>query len=124
MPIGKGRALDYVEHEWGTYVDRFQRLPPEEQTKRLRQTGYESLRDLLAHSSGLAEYFPFYKDHAGRAEFERAICRAPHEYPGQGPTMTIASMVFDLQNQVMHVAPGQPNRSEYQPVGLPAAASR
>jgi len=39
-----------------------------------------TLRDLLAHSSGLAEYFPFYKDHAGLAEFERAICRAPLEY--------------------------------------------
>ena len=49
----------------------------------------------------------------------RAICRAPHEYPGQGPTMTIASLVFDLQNEVMHVAAGQPNRSEYQPVRLP-----
>ena len=49
----------------------------------------------------------------------RAICRAPHEYPGQGSTMTIASLVFDLQNEVMHVAAGQPNRSEYQPVRLP-----
>lgn len=49
MPIGKQRALDYVEHEWGTYVDRFHRLPLEERKKRLRQTGYESLRDLLAH---------------------------------------------------------------------------
>jgi hypothetical protein len=49
MPIGKQRALDYVEYEWGTYVDRFQRLPLEEQKKRLRQTGYEALRDLLAH---------------------------------------------------------------------------
>ena len=49
----------------------------------------------------------------------RAICRAPHEYPGQGPTMTIASMVFDLKNEVMHVAAGEPSRSEYQPVRLP-----
>jgi hypothetical protein len=49
MPIGKGRALDYIEHEWGTYVERFHRLPPEEQKKRLRETGYASLRDLLAH---------------------------------------------------------------------------
>ena len=49
----------------------------------------------------------------------RAICRAPHEYTGQGPTMTIASLVFDLKNEVMHVAAGQPNRSEYQPVRLP-----
>ncbi|MGH8616560.1 MAG: C45 family autoproteolytic acyltransferase/hydrolase [Burkholderiales bacterium] len=51
----------------------------------------------------------------------RAICRAPHEYTGQGPTMTIASTVFDLKNEVMHVAAGQPNRSEYQPVRLPGA---
>lgn len=49
MPIGKGRALDYVEHEWGTYVERFQRLPQEEQGQRLKETGYDSLRDLLAH---------------------------------------------------------------------------
>jgi hypothetical protein len=49
MPIGKGRVLDYLEHEWGTYIDRFHRLPPEEQKQRLKKTGYESLRDLLAH---------------------------------------------------------------------------
>ena len=53
----------------------------------------------------------------------RAICRAPHDYPGQGSTMTIASCVFDLQNEVMHVAAGQPNRSEYQPVRLPDVRS-
>lgn len=49
MPIGKRRALDYMEQEWGTYVERFQRLPEEEQKRRLRETGYGSLRDLLAH---------------------------------------------------------------------------
>jgi len=49
MPIGKARVLDYLEHEWGTYIDRFHRLPPEAQTQRLKKTGYESLRDLLAH---------------------------------------------------------------------------
>lgn len=49
MPTGKQRALDYMEQEWGTYVDRFRRLPQEEQINRLRETGYESLRDLLAH---------------------------------------------------------------------------
>jgi len=49
----------------------------------------------------------------------RAICRYPHDYPGQEPTMTIASLVFDLGEQVMHVAPGQPTRSEYQAVRLP-----
>jgi hypothetical protein len=35
--------------------------------------------------------------------------------------MTIASLVFDLQHGVMHVAAGQPTDSEYQPVRLPDA---
>ena len=39
-----------------------------------------TLRDLLSHSSGLAAYFPFYRDHTGRAAFERAICQAPLDY--------------------------------------------
>ena len=38
--------------------------------------------------------------------------------------MTIASTVFDLDNAVMHVAAGQPNRSEYQPVYQPATEER
>lgn len=49
MTITKRRTLDYVEQEWGTYVERFQRLPKEEQEKRVREAGYERFRDLLAH---------------------------------------------------------------------------
>jgi len=49
MPITKQRVLEYVDLEWGTYVERFHRLPKEEQSKRVREMGYESLRDLLAH---------------------------------------------------------------------------
>lgn len=49
MSISKQRALDYVELEWGTYVARFNRLPREEQHKRVQQMGFDSLRDLLAH---------------------------------------------------------------------------
>lgn len=49
MSISKQRTLDYVEHEWGTYVERFNHLTKEEQQKRVNQMGYESLRDLLAH---------------------------------------------------------------------------
>jgi isopenicillin-N N-acyltransferase-like protein len=52
----------------------------------------------------------------------RAICRTPHEYAGHEPTMTIASLIFDLKNEVMHVAAGQPTQSEYQPVRLPETA--
>lgn len=49
MFITKQRALDYVELEWGMYVERFNRLPEGEQSKRIKKTGFESLRDLLAH---------------------------------------------------------------------------
>jgi CubicO group peptidase (beta-lactamase class C family) len=39
-----------------------------------------TIRDLLAHASGLAAYLPFYRDHTGRQEFERAICTLRLEY--------------------------------------------
>ncbi len=39
-----------------------------------------TVRDLLRHSSGLTAHLPFYRDHAGRAEFEPAICNLPLEY--------------------------------------------
>ena len=49
MSIMKQRALDYVKYEWGTYIERFNRLPKDEQNKRVEATGYEQLRDMLAH---------------------------------------------------------------------------
>ena len=49
MSIMKQRALDYVKYEWGTYIERFNRLPKDEQDKRVEATGYEQLRDMLAH---------------------------------------------------------------------------
>jgi CubicO group peptidase (beta-lactamase class C family) len=39
-----------------------------------------TVRDLLSHAGGLTAYVPFYRDHSGRAEFERAICSVPLEY--------------------------------------------
>lgn len=49
MPITKQRTLDYVNLEWGTYVEHFNRLPKAEQEKRLETIGFESFRDMLAH---------------------------------------------------------------------------
>src|SRR5215208_5304754 len=49
MSLSKQRALDYVGLEWGTYVERFNRLPKEEQKKRVKEMGFESFRDVLAH---------------------------------------------------------------------------
>lgn len=39
-----------------------------------------TVADLLEHASGLTAYLPFFRDHHGRAEFERAICTLPLEY--------------------------------------------
>jgi len=49
MPITKQRTLDYMQYEWGTYVERFNRLPKAEQAKRVQKMGYETFRDMLAH---------------------------------------------------------------------------
>jgi len=49
MPITKQRTLDYVNIEWGTYIERFNRLPKNEQAKRVKEMGYEQFRDMLAH---------------------------------------------------------------------------
>ena len=49
MTITKQRTLDYVTREWGTYVERFKRLPQDEQAKRIQQMGFERFRDMLAH---------------------------------------------------------------------------
>ena len=40
-----------------------------------------TLRDLLAHCSGLPAYLPFYRELTGRSAIERAICATPLEYP-------------------------------------------
>jgi CubicO group peptidase (beta-lactamase class C family) len=39
-----------------------------------------TIRDLLAHSSGLTAYLPYYRDLAGRVEFQHAIAAGPLEY--------------------------------------------
>ena len=49
MSITKGRTLEYIVQEWGTYVKRFQRLPKQEKEKRVKAQGYEQFRDMLAH---------------------------------------------------------------------------
>lgn len=39
-----------------------------------------TIRDLLAHSSGLTSHLPYFLDHRGRSEFEHSICTMPLEY--------------------------------------------
>jgi hypothetical protein len=49
MPITRQRALDYITMEWGSYIERFNRLPKEVQEQRVKTMGYEAFRDMLAH---------------------------------------------------------------------------
>jgi CubicO group peptidase (beta-lactamase class C family) len=39
-----------------------------------------TIADLLAHSSGLTAYMPFFRDYTGRQEFQHAIASMPLEY--------------------------------------------
>jgi CubicO group peptidase (beta-lactamase class C family) len=39
-----------------------------------------TIADLLAHSSGLTAYLPFFRDYTGRFEFQQAIASLPLEY--------------------------------------------
>jgi hypothetical protein len=45
----KQRALNFLEIEWATYVERFNRWPAEDGGKRVKAQGYEQFRDMLAH---------------------------------------------------------------------------
>jgi hypothetical protein len=45
----KQRTLDFLEIEWATYIERFNRWPAEEGRKRVNDQGYEQFRDMLAH---------------------------------------------------------------------------
>jgi hypothetical protein len=45
----KQRGIAFLENEWKTYVERFNRLPKDEGLKRVNAQGYAQFRDMLAH---------------------------------------------------------------------------
>ena len=45
----KKRGIDFLEMEWKTYVERFNRLSKDDGLKRVNKQGYEQFRDMLAH---------------------------------------------------------------------------
>jgi len=47
--ISREQFLDVLAHVWGKYIERFQRLSPAQQADFLKQQGYATLADLLAH---------------------------------------------------------------------------
>jgi len=71
-----------------------------------------TVRDLLAHSSGLPAYLPFFRDHAGRIEFEPAISHIPLEYEPRSRS-TYSDLGFILLGFILEDARGasrQPGR--------------
>ena len=49
MQSYKQRTLDFLEIEWATYIERFNRWPAEVGHKRVNDQGYKQFRDMLAH---------------------------------------------------------------------------
>jgi hypothetical protein len=49
MTITRAQILASLHTDWGTFVERFQRLSPEAQAMYLHQQGYARFADLLAH---------------------------------------------------------------------------
>jgi hypothetical protein len=47
--ISREQFLDVLANVWGKYIERFQRLSPAQQADFLKQQGYATLADLLAH---------------------------------------------------------------------------
>lgn len=49
MSSYKQRTLNFLEIEWATYIERFNRLPVEDGAERVKKQGYIQFRDMLAH---------------------------------------------------------------------------
>jgi hypothetical protein len=49
MTITREQILASLHTDWGTFIERFQRLSPEAQSAYLQQQGYARFADLLAH---------------------------------------------------------------------------
>ncbi|MBL8103426.1 MAG: ClbS/DfsB family four-helix bundle protein [Anaerolineales bacterium] len=72
MHTYKQRTLDFLEIEWATYVERFNRLPKEVGEKRVKAQGYERFRDMLAHVlAWWEEAMPIILAIAEEREYER-----------------------------------------------------
>ncbi|MCE9645415.1 MAG: ClbS/DfsB family four-helix bundle protein [Chloroflexi bacterium] len=68
----KQRTLNFLELEWATYIERFNRWPAEEGLKRVNAQGYQQFRDMLAHIlSWWEEAMPIILAIAEEREYER-----------------------------------------------------
>ena len=69
-----------------------------------------TIRDLLAHASGLPAYLPFFRDHTGRVEFEPAICHTPLEYVPRSRSV-YSDLGFMLLGFILEEARGKAMRT-------------
>jgi CubicO group peptidase (beta-lactamase class C family) len=74
-----------------------------------------TLRDLLAHCSGLSAHLPLYESYSGRMEFQRVICGLALEYTPR--TQSIYSdMGFMLLGWIAGDAGGAPLSEQHAPI--------
>jgi CubicO group peptidase (beta-lactamase class C family) len=79
-----------------------------------------TILDLLEHASGLTAYLPFFRDHFGRVEFERAFCTMPLEYAPR--TQSIYSdLGFILLAFILEDAYGRPFADVFRETSGPKA---
>ncbi len=68
----KQRTLDFLEFEWATYIERFNRWPVEDRVERVKDQGYPHFRDMLAHIlAWWEEAMPIILAIAENREYER-----------------------------------------------------
>lgn len=76
-----------------------------------------TIRDLLEHASGLTAYLPFFRDHHGRQEFERAICTLPLEYAPRSRSI-YSDLGFMLLGFILEDVNGRPLAAQFEDVAL------
>jgi CubicO group peptidase (beta-lactamase class C family) len=66
-----------------------------------------TIRDLLAHASGLTAWLPLFRDHRGRRDYQHAIATLPLEY-GPRTQSVYSDLGFILLGFILEDAGGQP----------------
>ena len=75
-----------------------------------------TIHDLLAHAGGLTAHLPFFRDHLGRAAFERSICTLPLEYPPRTRSV-YSDLGFILLGFILEDAAGDTLANQFKTLG-------
>jgi CubicO group peptidase (beta-lactamase class C family) len=74
-----------------------------------------TIRDVLAHCSGLTAYLPYFRDHSGRRDYEHAICAMPLEYHPRSRSI-YSDLGFMLLGFILEDAGAEPLDALFRPV--------